>query len=133
LKINKYKYWTDEVEGAVLKYIKCVDTVEKNEIYNKYLHIAFQKLIDDVIKQCRLERECEKNNDLKNDLLYTLIIHIEKYNPELAISRGYKTSARVYCKILIRCAIADYKVKSYHEKQNIQFNESHEVFLKNIN
>lgn len=132
---NKYwsEYWTDEVEEAISKYASCTDANERNKIYNKYLHNAFIKLIDDVIKRYRPDREGHEDKDVKNDLLYTLIIGIQKYNPALALSRGYKPNARIYCSVIIRCAIADYKVKSFHERQNVPFDESHEIFLKNIN
>jgi hypothetical protein len=131
---NEHEYWTDEVEEAVSKYASCTDVDEKNKIYMKYLHDAFIKLIDDVIKRYRPDREEYEDKDVKNDLLYTLIIGIQRYNPALALSRGYKPNARIYCSVIIRCAIADYRVKSFREKQNVQFNEKiHEIFLKDIN
>lgn len=127
--MNKYEFWTDEVEEAVSKYASCIDVDERNKIYMKYLHNAFIKLINYVLERYKKDFACE---ELKNDLLSTLVIHIQKFNPELALSRGYKANVRVYCEVIIRSAISDYLLKSFREKQNVSFNESHEVFLKNI-
>jgi hypothetical protein len=127
------EYWTNEVEEAVANYAACIDVDERNSIYMKYLHQAFQKLIDDVIKRYRPDWEGHNEREIKNDLLSILVEHIRRYNPTIAISRGYKPNARIYCSTIIRSAIADQRVKSYKEKQNVRFNESHEIFLKNIN
>lgn len=113
------EYWTDEVEEAVAKYAACVDADERNSIYMKYLHQAFQKLIADVIKRYRPDREGHEDKNAKDDLLYDLIVHIEKYNPEYAISHGHKPNARIYCSVIIRSSIVDRRVKSYKENQHI--------------
>jgi hypothetical protein len=126
------EYWTDEVEAAVEKYATCEDVTERNEIYIKYLHSAFQKLIDDIIKRYRPDREGREDKDAKFDILSLLVEHVRKYKPELARARGYKTNARVYCSVIIRSAIVDRRVKRYKEWQTVEFNESHEIFLKNI-
>jgi hypothetical protein len=130
---NEYEYWTDEVEEAVAKYGTCLNVDERNSIYIKYLHIAFQKLIDDVIKRYRPDRDGHEDKDVKLDLLSILVEHVQRYNPAIAISRGYKPNARIYCTVIIKSAIADRRVRSYKERQNVCFDESHEIFLNNIN
>ena len=130
---ENYEFWTNEVEEAVGRYAMCTDIVEKNKIFSKYLHSAFKKLIDDVVLQYRPDWDGHNEKEIKDDLLYTLVVSIQRYNPAMAILRGYKPNARIYCKIIIKSAIADQRVKSYKEKQNVRFDESHEVFLKNIN
>jgi hypothetical protein len=127
------EYWTDEVEEAVVKYAACTDADERNQIYNKYLHQAFQKLINNIIKQYHPDKEGYEDKDVKLDLLSILVEHVRRYNPAIALSRGYKPNARIYCGVIIRSAIADYRVKLYHERQNVSFNESHEIFLNDIN
>jgi len=130
---KEYEYWTDEVEEAVAKYGTCLDVDERNLIYMKYLHIAFQNLIDDVIKQYRPDREGHEDKDIKLDLLSILVEHVRRYNPTIAISRGYKSNARIYCIVIIRSAIADHRVKSFKKRQNVCFDETHEIYLDNIN
>jgi hypothetical protein len=129
---NEYwtEYWTDEVEEAVGKYGTCSDVDERNKIFTKYLHQAFQKLIDDIIKRYRPDRDGHEDKDVKLDLLSILVEHIERYNPAIAVSRGYKPNARIYCSVIIKSAIVDRRVKSYKERKNVQISE---IFLKDIN
>jgi hypothetical protein len=130
---ENYEFWTNEVEDAVGRYAICTDIVQKNKIFDKYLHVAFKKLIDNVVQRYRPDWDGHNEKEIKDDLLYTLVVNIQRYNPAIAISRGYKPNARIYCKIIIRSAIADQRVKSYKEKQNVCFNQSHEIYLNNIN
>lgn len=130
---KEQEFWTNEVEEAVSKYATCTDSNEKNKIFNKYLYSAFKKLIDNVIERYSPHDESLSNEEIKNDLLSTLAIQVQRFDSNRILSNGKKPNARIYCEVIIRCSIADYRVKLFHEKQNVCFNESHEKFLNNIN
>jgi hypothetical protein len=123
---NKYEFWNNDVEEAILKYIVCSDIKKKNEIFNKYILIAFKKLINIVIKESysNIKDYCDK--EIKDDLLYELVVKIQKYNNQ-------KYNIRIYCETILRSSILDYKHKSFREKQNIPFLVSHEVLLNKLN
>lgn len=115
-------YWTHETEEAVAKYVRCEDIIEKNEIFNNYLFIPFRKLIDDVFERYHLP---VVDDDMKLNILSDLVIRIEKYNPE-AEFRGRKSTAWTYCNVLVRCWIADWKLKYAKQKKNVSLEDCDE-------
>jgi hypothetical protein len=125
--MTKYEFWTDETEEMVSKYVTCVDIEKKNKIYDKHLHIAFMKLIDIVVERYYMNQD---DNEVKNDLLYSLIINVQRFNPNKILPNGKKPNSRSYCEVIIRSAIADRRVRIFHEKQNVRFDSSHEKYLK---
>lgn len=123
------EYQTLDVEEALAKYVTCDDTDEKNKIFNDYLFTAIKKLIDDIFERYHLP---VIDNDVKLDVLCYLVIHMNMFNPNAKLQNGKKISCRVYCSILIRSWIANYKLKTFREKQNICFEECHEIYLNKI-
>jgi hypothetical protein len=120
------KFWTTEVEEALAKYVSCVDIKEKNEIFTKYLYSPFQQLIDKTIKRYRPDREGYDDEEAKEDFLYHLVIHVQRFNPDVVLPSGRKPSGLSYCSVIIRSAIADDRVRSAREKMNrISFDDWH--------
>lgn len=121
--IHKNKYWTDEVEEAFFRYVSSDDASEKNKIFQKNLHTALRKLINDTIQQyCPDYNTIDR--DIVDSMLHNLIIDIVRCNPNnMVSSNGKKSSFYLYCKIIIRGYIANYKLKRFREKQNISLDE----------
>ena len=122
-------FWTSEIEEALVKYVKCEDVVEKNKIFDDYLFIPLRKLIDVILERYRLPNV---DDDVKFDILSDLVLQVSKFNPDAKLSSGKKVSGKTYCIILIRCWIADYKLKTARQRKVVQFEESHETFLNKI-
>lgn len=113
---NETQYWTPEVEEALAKYVTCVDSNEKNVIFNKYLHEPFKKLIDVTIKRYRPDVQTV-TDEMISDLLYSLIIHVQRFNPDKVLSNGMKISGHSYCSVIIRSAIAHERCETAKKKR----------------
>lgn len=129
----KEEYWTDEVEEALAKYVSCENITKKNKIFTEQLHEPFKKLILNTVKRYRPDAEDRLTDDISTDLLYHLIIHIQKFNPDKRLPSGRKPNGRIYCEVIIRSSIAEQRLKSAREAKNVCFDETHEIFLNKIN
>jgi len=116
------EYWTSEVEEALAKYVRCEDNDEKNEIYTKYLHEPFQKLIDITVKRYRPDAK-NYDDDTKLMLLSNLILMVDKFNPDVVLLSGRKPTGHSYCSIIVRSSIAQYTVKDARQNKNIGFDD----------
>jgi len=122
------EYWTPEVEEALANYVTCADSAEKNVIFDKYLFEPFKKLIDITVKRYRPDVKTV-TDEMVCDLLYHLIIHVQKYNPDVVLSSGKKPSGHSYCSIIIRSAIAHERCET--AKRKIIFIENEEGLSNN--
>jgi len=113
---NLSEYWTTEVEEALAKYVACVNSDEKNEIFDKHLFEPFKTLIDVVVKRYRPDVKIV-TNEMRCDLLYHLLIHVQKFNPDVVLPSGRKPSGHSYCSIIIRSAIAHERVETAKKKR----------------
>ena len=123
------EYWTPEVEEALAKYVTCEDIIEKNKIFDNHLFIPFQKLIDAILERYRLHFV---DDDVRVAILSHLVLNVGKFKPDLVYPSGKKASGKSYCIILIRCWMADYKLKYARKKKNVPFEECHEIHLNKI-
>ena len=117
--MTKEEYWTDEVEEALAKYVTCKDCDEKNLIFTKYLHVPLLKLIDAIVERYRPDAKDMHTDETRTDLLYSLILHVQKFNPNAILPSGKKASGHSYCSIIIRSSIAEHTVRTYREKKTI--------------
>ena len=115
--MTKEEYWTPEVEDALGRYVSCTGITKKNQIFDDHLYIPFKKLIEVTIKRYRPDVKVV-TDEMVCDLLYSLIIHVQGFNPNVVLSSGRKPTGHSYCSIIIRSAIADDRVRTAREKMN---------------
>ncbi|MCK9416907.1 hypothetical protein M0Q97_09645 [Candidatus Dojkabacteria bacterium] len=112
------EYWTPEVEEALAKYVSCTGITERHDIFDNHLYEPFKQLILETVKRYRPDVGDKLTNEMSSDLLYHLIIHVQKFNPDVVLSSGRKPSGHSYCSVIIRSAIADDRVRTAREKMN---------------
>jgi hypothetical protein len=121
--------WTQEVEEALAKYVRCEDKVEKNKIFDDHLFIPFRKLIAALLERYSIPNV---DDDMKFDILTYLVECVERFNPDAVRPDGKKTSGKAYCITLIRCWIADWKLKYSRQKKTVSFESCHEIHMRKI-
>lgn len=90
-KSERTGYFYETEEDAFVNYLKCDDENEKNRIFNKYLHPAFTKMIESIIRRYNLYPPDEEFQETFDDTISFLMTKVEKFNPD----SGYK--AYSYC------------------------------------
>lgn len=75
-------YFGPEQEEAVVKFLECDDSIERNAIYNKWLREPLDKMIESIIRKYKLYRKGETFEDLHSDTLSFLILKADKFEPE---------------------------------------------------
>jgi hypothetical protein len=75
-------YFGPEEEAAVVKFLECNDNIERNAIYNKWLRLPFNKMIESIIRRYKLYRKGFSFEDLHSDTLSFLITKADKFKKE---------------------------------------------------
>ncbi len=75
-------YFGPEEEEAVVRFLECNDTIERNAIYNKWLRKPFDKMIESIIRRYKLYRKGFTFEDLHSDTLSFLITKADKFKKE---------------------------------------------------
>lgn len=78
---NSKNYFSEVEEAAVLRYCNSNDEIEKNQIYNQYLHAPFMKMVESLIKRYMLFVPGESFEDTRDETLAHLISKLHYYNP----------------------------------------------------
>ena len=78
---NTKNYFSEVEEAAVLRYCNSNDDIEKNRIYNQYLHAPFVKMVESLIKRYMLFVPGESFEDTRDETLAHLISKLHYYNP----------------------------------------------------
>lgn len=78
---NSKNYFSEVEEAAVLRYCNSNDEIEKNQIYNQYLHVPFMKMVESLIKRYMLFVPGESFEDTRDETLAHLISKLHYYNP----------------------------------------------------
>ena len=68
---NSKNYFSEVEEAAVLRYCNSNDDIEKNRIYNQYLHAPFVKMVESLIKRLDRVHIDIINNDDNITITYT--------------------------------------------------------------
>jgi hypothetical protein len=92
------EYFTDETEGAIILYNSPdISNIDKNIIYEKYIHKALKKLAYFTAKSYFLYFSKRYTiDDMENDLLIFAYNNLHMFNPEKLNKNGNKSKAFSY-------------------------------------
>jgi hypothetical protein len=76
-------YFNAETEKAIIDYINSDSPEEKNEIYNKKIKYAFNKLVENIIFSFNFKSKFEDYQTLKDKTIGDLILKMNKFNPNI--------------------------------------------------
>tara|TARA_R100000005_G_C4990203_1_gene197701 strand:- start:1339 stop:2043 length:705 start_codon:yes stop_codon:yes gene_type:complete len=79
-KSKKKLYFGPEVQDAIIRYNTSVNDSERNKIYGKEIHPAFDKLAENIINTFKFTYFDDKFLDVKNEVVAFLVMNIHKYD-----------------------------------------------------
>ena len=123
-KTERSGYFYETEEDAFVNYLKSTDEDEKNRIFNTYLHPAFTKMIESIIRRYNLYPPNEEFQETFDDTISFLMTKVEKFDPE----SGYK--AYSYCGTICKNYLL-FKINQFIKNQ--KRNESYDVISSEIN
>lgn len=123
-KSERSGYFYETEEEAFVTYLKTEDENEKNRIFNTYLHPAFTKMIESIIRRYNLYPPDEEFQETFDDTISFLMTKVEKFNPD----SGYK--AYSYCGTICKNYLL-FKINQCIKNQ--KRNESYDVMQAEIN
>ena len=115
-------YFSKETEAAIVKYNSLdpkLDSEERSEIYQNYIHYPFYKLTQNIIHTFKFYyTEVENLEDLQHELMVFLLSKIHLFKPE----KGAK--AYSYFGTIVKRWLIVYNTKNYGKKiKNIQITD----------
>ena len=123
-KTERSGYFYETEEDAFVNYLRSNDENEKNRIFNTYLHPAFTKMIESIIRRYNLYPPNEEFQETFDDTISFLMTKVEKFDPE----SGYK--AYSYCGTICKNYLL-FKINQFIKNQ--KRNESYDVISSEIN
>jgi hypothetical protein len=123
-KSERTGYFYETEEEAFVTYLKTENKDEKNKIFNAYLHPAFTKMIESIIRRYNLYPPDEEFQETFDDTISFLMTKVEKFNPD----SGYK--AYSYCGTICKNYLL-FKIGQCIKNQ--KRNESYDIMQSEIN
>lgn len=123
-KTERSGYFYETEEDAFVDYLTADNKEEKDRIFNTYLHPAFTKMIESIIRRYNLYPPDEEFQETFDDTISFLMTKVEKFNPDA----GYK--AYSYCGTICKNYLL-FKINQFLKNQ--KRNESYDLISNEIN
>ena len=121
-KITKKKkrkvYFGQEVQDAIIEYNSSVNDSERNEIYGKRIHAAFDKLAENIINTFKFTYFDMPFQDIKHEVVAFMVINIHKYDHTKG-SKAFSYFSVVAKNYLILHNNNNYKKLKSHDKMEV--------------
>jgi hypothetical protein len=82
-------YFTEHTENAIVRYNSSEDPAERNIIYQREIHAAFDKLAENLIHTFKFYNFDIEYEDVKHEVVTFLVEKINKYSPEKGKAFSY--------------------------------------------
>ena len=90
-KAKRKVYFGQEVQDAIIEYNSSNDSSERNTIYGKRIHAAFDKLAENIINTFKFTYFDYGFNDVKHEVVAFMVMNMHKYDhTNLVIFQLYK-------------------------------------------
>ena len=121
-KITKKKkrkvYFGQEVQDAIIEYNSSEKSSEKNIIYGKRIHAAFDKLAENIINTFKFTYFNDPFNDVKHEVVAFMVMNMHKYDHTKG-SKAFSYFSVVAKNYLILHNNNNYKKLKSHDKIDI--------------
>ena len=114
-KPKKKMYFGPEVQDAIIRYNESTDDAERNKIYGKEIHAAFDKLCENIINTFKFTYFDYGFNDIKHETVAFLVMNIHKYDHTKG-SKAFSYFSIVAKNYLILHNNANYKKLKTHDE-----------------
>jgi len=112
-------YFGPKEEKALVDYINCTSSDERQVIYNRILKNPFQKMVESILRKYPIHIGNYDIKEVEMNGLSHLIENMVKFNPDKLNKMGQKVRAFSYCQTIVRNYFKDHGRKSYKEKKTI--------------
>lgn len=109
---KKVNYFDDEQEMAVIQYGKSTNKEEKDYLFETYLKIPFQIMIESIIRRYPITLGKFDIGEVEKFALSHLIENMILYNPNKELKSGNKPKAYSYCQTIVRNFCREHSKKS---------------------
>ncbi len=82
-------YFNSDTEKAIIEYNKCEDMFEREMIFRKRIHPAFDKLAENIINRFKFPYIEESFEDTKNQVVSFLVLNIHKFTEDKGKAFSY--------------------------------------------
>jgi len=117
-KSKKKLYFGPEVQDAIVRYNLSDDDVERNKIYGREIHKAFDKLCENIINTFKFSYFDDPFEDVKNEVTAFLVMNIHKYDHTYG-SKAFSYFSIVAKNYLILHNNANYKKLKTHTDASV--------------
>jgi len=111
-------YFGQEVQDAVVEYNSSVDDSERNIIYGKRIHAAFDKLAENIINTFKFTYFDYGFNDIKHEVVAFMVMNMHKYDHTKG-SKAFSYFSVVAKNYLILHNNNNYKKMKTHDKMDV--------------
>ena len=136
-------YFGKDTQDAIIRYVDLnkdatSNLTEKNRLYKKYIHPAFDKLCENVINTWKFHEYETSYVDLKADAIAELYAKMDKFNPEKGRAYSYFTIiCRNFCIIksreLVKQRNSQHTLDVVDASRNLQAEIGRDEFTDDIN
>jgi hypothetical protein len=109
-------YFGPEQEEAVVRFLNEPDPIVRNKIYNEYLRLPLDTMIESIIRRYKLYRKTYSFESLHSDTQSYLMLKFDKFDPEKG-KRAYSYYGTICKHYILGLMIKDVK----YLKQTIDF------------
>jgi hypothetical protein len=82
-------YFSSDTEAAIIEYNKCTDEFERELIFKKRIHPAFNKLAENIINRFKFPYIEESFDDIKNQVVSFLVLNLHKFTEDKGKAFSY--------------------------------------------
>ena len=111
-------YFGQEVQDAVVEYNSSTDDIERNEIYGKRIHAAFDKLAENIINTFKFTYFDYGFEDIKHEVVAFMVVNMHKYDHTKG-SKAFSYFSVVAKNYLILHNNNNYKKFKTHDKMDV--------------
>ena len=117
-KAKRKVYFGKEVQDAIIEYNSSNDSSERNTIYGKRIHAAFDKLAENIINTFKFTYFDYGFNDVKHEVVAFMVMNMHKYDHTKG-SKAFSYFSVVAKNYLILHNNNNYKKLKTHDKMDV--------------
>jgi hypothetical protein len=119
-------YFTQDTEDAIVEYLACDDSIERNFIYNERIEYAFYKLAENIIHTFKFYyTDTDTIEELKHEVITFLLEKLHLYKPDKGKAFSYfGTIAKRYLIVY-----NENNYKKLQEKANVDESDDEQMML----
>ena len=117
-KAKRKVYFGQEVQDAIIEYNSSNDSSERNTIYGKRIHAAFDKLAENIINTFKFTYFDYGFNDVKHEVVAFMVMNMHKYDHTKG-SKAFSYFSVVAKNYLILHNNNNYKKLKTHDKMDV--------------